>query len=342
MDGDTRSPQSGGSGRGTWAALITLLLLWLAWQLADVLLLVFAGALLALLLRRLCLPLEQRLGWSPRAALPAVVAMMAVLLVSGSWLAGSRAAEQLRMLREALPRAAQALVAWLERSEIGRWLLDLWHRASAEPSDWASLASVATGTFNATMGAIGSAVLAIAIGIYLAADPAVYCRGFVLLWPPARREKAAETLVDAGTALSRWLSGQAISMMAVGAMTTLGLLALGMPLAVTLGVIAGILEFVPYFGTIVSGALVLAVALTESPQQAAWAAGVCLVVQQAESYVVQPNVQRWAVQLPPVLALVAVLVFGMLFGLPGVLLAVPLMVLAVTLLKTLYVDAMRP
>ncbi|WP_200232440.1 AI-2E family transporter, partial [Rubrivivax gelatinosus] len=97
------------------------------------------------------------------------------------------------------------------------------------------------------------------------------------------------------------------------------------------------LEFVPYFGPIISGVLIVGVALAEGEGLALQALVVCVAVQQAEGYVVQPLVQRWAVRLPPVLGMCSVLVFGVLFGLPGVLLAMPLMVLTMTLVSELYV-----
>ena len=129
-------------------------------------------------------------------------------------------------------------------------------------------------------------------------------------------------------------------MLAVGLLTAAGLSAIGMPLILSLSVIAAILEFVPYFGPIVTAVLIIAVAFTEGEKMALMAAVVCLAVQQLEAYVVQPVAQRWAVRLPPVLGMVAVLVFGLLFGIAGVLLAVPLMVLTLVIIRTLYVDPM--
>jgi len=111
-----------------------------------------------------------------------------------------------------------------------------------------------------------------------------------------------------------------------GALTAVGLALVGMPLVV------------PHFGTVASTVLIVAVALTLDQHTALWAALVCLAVQQAEAYVVQPLVQRWAVRPPPVLSILSVLIFGLLFGLPGVLLAAPLMVLTMTLIDHLYVQ----
>lgn len=323
----------GGGRFGPW--LLALAGIALAWVLADVLMLVFAALLFALVLRALAGPLEAR-GLSPRLALPLVLAALAAALVGSFWLVGAGATEQLQALRETLPRAWTAFLNWLGEYPSGRWLLSLWD--SAKPfEDWSRLAGLATGTLNAATGAVGALVLLLVVGIYLAADPATYRRGLITLVPPPRRALAARTLDAAGRDLSRWLLGQAVSMVAVGVLTGIGLAIIGSPLVLSLSLIAGLLEFVPYFGPIVSGVLIVGVALAEGEGLALQALIVCVAVQQAEGYIVQPLVQRWAVSLPPVLGICSVLVFGVLFGLPGVLLAMPLMVLTMTLVAELYV-----
>ncbi|BAL95992.1 AI-2E family transporter [Rubrivivax gelatinosus] len=328
QDGDRR-----GGRVGPW--LLTLAGVALAWVLADVLMLVFAGLLFALVLRALAAPLEAR-GLSPHLSLPLVLAALVALLVGSFWFVGAGATEQLQALRETLPRAWAAFLQWMAEYPTGRWLQSLWE--SAKPfEDWSRLAGLATGTLNAATGAVGALVLLLVIGIYLAADPDTYRRGLITLVPPPRRALAARTLDATGRDLSRWLLGQAVSMLVVGALTGIGLALIGSPLVLSLSLIAGLLEFVPYFGPIVSGVLIVGVALAEGEGLALQALLVCVAVQQAEGYIVQPLVQRWAVRLPPVLGMCSVLVFGVLFGLPGVLLAMPLMVLTMTLVGELYV-----
>lgn len=327
------------AARDLWGLAAVLLGLAVAWRLANVLLLAFAGVLLAVALRQMAEPLQRRLNMGAHWALTLVVVSLVVGLVVGSWLVGSSAVEQLQLLRETLPRALQALERWLGDRTVGRWLLDLWTQAANVPQDWQRVAGLATGTLNATIEAVGALALLLAIGIYAAADPHSYRRGFLHLVPPRRRPLAERTLGAVERDLSRWLLGQAVSMLAVGLVTMAGLAAIGMPLAVSLGVIAGLLDFVPYLGPIVSGVLIVAVALTEGENMALAAALVCLGVQQAEAYLLQPLVQRWAVRLPPVLGMLAVLVFGLLFGLSGVLLGVPLMVLTMTLVDELVVKS---
>lgn len=311
-----------------WALVGTLLLIALAWRLADVLLLAFAGLLIALLLVALAEPLRR---WLPqRAALALVVIGLSVLLGIGAWLAGERLADQAAALSDRVPQAIEAARRWLNGYQAGRWFLHLLANASRAPQDLGALAGFATLTVNATLGMLGGLVLVVALGIYLAGDTKLYRRGLLRLLPAACRESADELMTVVAAQLLRWLRGQVVSMSAIGLFTGLGLWAIGVPQALVLGIVAGLLDFVPYFGPVISGLLIVAVALTEGEQIAFGALLVCIAVQQAEAYLVQPLVQKWAVRMPPVLGLVAVLVFGLLFGLAGALLALPLMVVLMT------------
>lgn len=321
-----------------WPLAGAALLLALAWLIADVLLLLFAAVLLSLVLRALARPLHRRFGLPHRVALVLVVVLLLLAVLGGGWLAGAAAGEQLQTLRQTLPRAWAALRQWLTGVPIGPWLLEFVDGGRLVPEDWSQVAGLASGTLNFTLAALGAPVLLLALGAYLAADAAMYRRGLVRLVPRRHQPLAEHTLDRLEHDLSRWLLGQGVSMLAVGVLTAIGLAAIGMPLVVTLSVIAGVLDFVPYFGPIASGLLIVLVALTAGEQQALAALLVCVAVQQAEAYVVLPLAQRWAVRLAPVLGMLSVLVFAVLFGLPGVLLAAPLMVACVALVRCLWTD----
>jgi predicted PurR-regulated permease PerM len=336
------SATAGGAGRSAaWPLAGAALLLALAWLMADVLLLLFAAVLLSLVLRALTRPLHRRFGLPPRAALLLVLLVLLVALIGGGWLAGAAAGEQLQVLRQTLPRAWAALRQWLGGVSFGPWLLELLDGPRLIPEDWSQVAGLASGTLNFTLGALGAPVLLLALGAYLAADASMYRRGLMSLVPQRQQPLAERTLDQLEHDLSRWLLGQGVSMVAVGLLTAIGLAAIGMPLVVTLSVIAGVLDFVPYFGPIASGLLIVLVALAAGEQQALAALLVCVAVQQAEAYVVLPLAQRWAVSLAPVLGMLSVLVFAVLFGLPGVLLAAPLMVACVALVRCLWTERLQ-
>ena len=111
-----------------------------------------------------------------------------------------------------------------------------------------------------------------------------------------------------------------------------------MPLALAIGLISGLLAFIPFFGALVGGGLAVLVAFMEGPQTALHVLILCIAIQQVEGHVLMPLVQRWAVALPPVLGLMSTLVFGVLFGVIGVLFATPMMVVVMTWVQCLYVE----
>lgn len=111
-----------------------------------------------------------------------------------------------------------------------------------------------------------------------------------------------------------------------------------MPLALSLGLIAGLFAFVPFFGPIASGILAVVLAFTQGPQQALYVGVLCFGIQQIESFVLMPLIQRRTVALPPALGLVSVVIFGLLFGVMGILFATPLMVVLMILVQKLYVE----
>lgn len=306
----------------------------LAWKLADVLLLLFGAVIVAVALRVLAAPLEKYLRLSPRLAVTASVIASLILIVLGSWAIGDRLIEQTEDLRKRIPEALTALTAWARGHPLGAALMDLGEGASASDVPWARVANVAT----QTLGAVGSIGLLTVIGVYLAADPAMYRKGLVRLVPADYRPRIDAALLASGQALSRWMLGQGISMLFVGSATAIGLALLGMPLAGTIGLIAGVLAFIPFFGPIASGLLAVLLAFMEGPTQALYVAVLCVLIQQIEGNLLMPFVQRWAVELPPVLGITAAVIFGLLFGLPGVILATPLMVVVMVLVQKLYVE----
>lgn len=332
----TPSPQAPREvARNTAFVVLALIVIGLlAWKLAPVFLLLFGGILAATALRALAGPLERRLGLKQGAAV--ALAVLVVFAVAGllGWQIGDRMAAQLENLRERLPQALDALTAWLNRHAVGLALLELWRDARGGDVPWARVASAAT----LSVRAVFDLFLVLVIGIYLAANPGLYRRGVVSLVPRRWRSPIDDALRQAGHALSRWLMGQVVSMSFVGSATAIGLALLGMPLALSLGVIAATLGFIPFFGAIGSGVLVVLFAFVQGPTQALYVAALCLGIQQAENHLLVPLIQRWSVSLPPVLSIVAAVVFGVLFGVVGILLAAPLMVVSVVLVRRLYVE----
>lgn len=311
----------------------TLVLLALVWKLADVFVLVFGAIVVAIALRALVRRVE-RLGVPARFSFMA--SLLLVLLVGVATIAwvGDPLAAQLSRLREGLPAALDRMFAWMGSHRIGITALEYWESLQHDGLPWGRLLGVA-GT---AIGAMGMFALIIFMGVFLAADPKMYRAGFLCLFPKQQRESIADALEQSADGLRRWLLGQSISMLYVGSAIALGLLALGVPLALSIGLISGLLSFIPFIGALAGGALAVLVAFMDGPATAMHVLILCVAIQQVEGHVLIPLVQRWAVSLPPVLSLVSALVFGILFGIVGVLFATPMMVVLMILVRSLYVE----
>jgi predicted PurR-regulated permease PerM len=142
---------------------------------------------------------------------------------------------------------------------------------------------------------------------------------------------------ESETALRLWLRGQLIAMVVVGLLTGIGLWLLGLRSALVLGLLAGLLEFVPFLGPFLAAVPAILLALAVSPDLALWVLLLYVGVQQIEGYVLTPMVQQYAVELPGVILLFSLIGFGILFGMLGVILAAPLTVVCYVLVKRLYV-----
>lgn len=200
-----------------------------------------------------------------------------------------------------------------------------------------NMSRVAKGTLTA-FGTVIDIALVIFLAVYLALDPMTYRDGFVRLFPRAARARLTDALDAAGLALRRWLIGQLFAMLCVGILATIGLSLIGVPLAVPLGILLGVMDFVPVVGPLVAAIPGLVIAFAQSPQLALYALIVYLVVQNIEGNVIVPLAQRWAVALPAALTLIGILAFGVLFGAAGIFLAMPLLVVTFTLVRKLYVE----
>jgi predicted PurR-regulated permease PerM len=321
-----------------WIAGIALGILILALT-AQVLLLAFAGVLLAILLRCAALVIAARTRFGPGWALAGVLITTALSMGCAAWLLAPEVISQGRQLTDQIPRSWQSLQDRLEGMVGGR-VLDQVSDQVSSPNGSAiqDLIAQALSLLSTTLGAIGSAIVIFFIGLYLAIDPATYRDGLVRLIAPHRRDRARDVLFKVGDTLLWWLIGKLASMTVVGALTFVGLWFLEIPLALTLALIACALTFIPNFGPILSAAPAVLLALGESASQASWVVGLYLAVQTVESYLITPLIQQRTVSLPPALTLTAQILAGVLAGVAGLALATPLTAAAVVLVRELYVE----
>jgi predicted PurR-regulated permease PerM len=180
--------------------------------------------------------------------------------------------------------------------------------------------------------------LILVLAIYVGADPALYHVGLMHLFPHGSRQRAGVVLTRVATVLRKWLVTQLVAMLVMGIVSTLVLLMLGVKAAVALGVIAGLLEFVPTVGPILAAVPAIAMGFLDSPEKALTVGLAYLVIQQLEGHVLIPLLMKEGMDLPPALTIVAQAVMALLFGFLGLMVAVPLLAVVIVPIKLLYVQ----
>jgi len=317
--------------------LVVLAAAVLVWQLASVALVAFGAVVVAVLLRSLADPLRRHVGLNEGLALLASGVVVVVALAAASWLFGATVSRQLGDLLARLPRDEQGLQALLERLPFGATLAEQIVSMDGLAGRVEGVAGQVGGYALNIFGAVTNAGLVLVAGVYLALKPAAARDGLLLLFPKDQVEPLRATLNASGRALRLWLMGTFADMVVVAVLTAIGTALIGLPSPVALGLLAGVAAFVPIVGPIVSVIPAVLVAAQEGPRLMLWTVLVYVAVQQIESNLIFPFIQRRAVDLPPVLTLFGVLAFGVLLGPLGVILATPLLVVAMVFTKRLYV-----
>ena len=298
----------------------------------QVLLLGFAGILLAIFLRTMADLLTRWTPFSNSWALAVVVVVLSSVLGLCVWTMGNRIAGQFDELMAAIPHSIQHLREDLQQYEWGKWVMDRALAATGqELSQVLSLAST-------TMDFAVDIVVILFVGIYCAAEPQVYQAGALKLVPLAYRNRAKVVLETLGYNLRWWMLGQLFSMFVIGVGVGIALWIIGAPLALVLGVLAGFLEIVPNIGPVLWLVPATLVALTAGPHEVLYVFIVYTAIHGFESYVLIPLVQRCAVWLPPALSILMVVLMSLVAGVLGLFVAAPLTVVVMVLTEMLYVE----
>jgi predicted PurR-regulated permease PerM len=311
------------------AVTITLLLLWKA---REVFLLVFAGILLAVLIDGLAGMVSGKTRLPRGWALVVVMLALVGAIVAGGWLLTPRVVAQVEELSQSLSNSIERVRAMLTQYALGQWLLDSLPRSLTS----GGMIEQALGGISTAMGAVVNTVVVIFIGVYLAVDPRLYAGGLTRLLSQEWRGKADEVFTALGLVLQRWLAGRFLLMGVNGLLTALGLLLLGVPLPWTLGVLTGLLNFIPNLGPIMAAVPALLISFAQSPRQALYTPALYVFLQNLDGYVFTPFVQRRTVALPPALTITAQVLLGVSLGSLGLLLATPLAAAALVIVKMLY------
>lgn len=319
------------------AAVIIALLLLLLWMVADILLLVFAGILFALLLRGLSDWLNKRSGLPVGWSLAAVVLAILLIISAVDYFLAPRIGQEFDELFRQIPAELHRIEQHIEKYAWGKSIVEELQLGNGGLSA-GTVAGRFFGVATTTVAVIVAIIVVLFIGLYSAADPGIYVAGAVRLFPLARRARIREVLHEMAHTLRWWLIGRLISMAVIAILTGTGLWLIGVPLALTLGLLAGTLSFVPYVGSISSAIPPILIALTQSTTLVVYVILLYVIVHVIEGYILVPLMQKKMVHLPPALTLTMQAVLGAILGILGIALATPLTAAAVVAVRMLYVE----
>ena len=322
--------------------LLAVIVVALTIRTIDVLLVLFLAVILAVYLDAVSGFLQRRLDIPASVGLGAALVLTLGALVGVVFLVAPAVASQVQDFIANLPKFLSDLDQSINRLFRN---IPVLRRGVTEGSTPGLLATSLNEIFGVLRGALvpylkGGVELIIkgvsvfVMALYLARNPGIYLDGVVTLVPPAHRRLARAILYDLKVTLRAWVVGQIIAMVLLAALTTLGLWLLGIPYFLAFGVFAGVAAIVPFFGTLLSTLVPALFALglyglTKALAVGALGIGVHLI----EANFVAPVVMERQVNLPPVITIAGVLLIGKLFGLAGLIVAVPILAFVMVLIR---------
>ena len=337
------------SGREAYRAVVLFFALavgsYLVYQASQVVLTLLLALLLAVVASA-PVDLLARRGVGRAKATALVAGVVGLALWLGWVLVAPNVEQQARQFADALPSLLEDAEAVISRSgevlgvEAGiDALLDDLPGAARDLFSGDMLAATADlGRSAAT--AVSYGFVALVATVFLVVRPYPVVDGFVSLFPAGRRERVREVLSAVYRTVQRWLLGQLVAMTFIGISTAITLWLLGVPFALLLGIFSGLISFVPFLGALVSAVPPILLALASDPVLAVWVVVAYTAIQQVESHLIQPIVMSHAVALHPAVVLFGLLLMGSLFGVVGLLLAVPMVATVQVLVRELWVRGM--
>ncbi len=319
---------------GVAAAVLTGLALLLFLLGINVVLSVFGGILLAVLLRAGVNGVEALTGLPDRAALAIVFLLILIVIGGSAWVLAPQIAEQADAIIEELPAALTFVEERLQTYEWAEQALTPMQRFVE------TLPQRMSAAFSTTIEWLSYLLVVLFIGLFGAANPKLYTEGIVGLTPLAYRERMREMLAAIGYTLRWFLVGQFLAMVTIGASVMVVLWLLDIPLALVLGLIVGLLGFIPYLGPVIGAVPVALIALTQGVWPLIYVMVAYTVVQLLEGYVLMPIIQHQTVYLPPALTIAVQVLLGAVVGILGFILATPLAAVGLVLARFYRADVL--
>jgi len=325
--------------------VLAVLLLGIILSMADllvvsvgVLLLIFAGLLFGVFLNGLSRWIARRTPLSYLISYLVVVTVIVLLIGFSMIYLGAQVAQRSDKLWSELQTAVQQTSERLRQYDLAeQYLPDSSQVQDMLTQQGSTMLPKMLSGLQSIGWAMTGAFVIFFVGMYGAYNPQLYHDGLLKLLPKERRQRGTEVLLQLRSALGLWIVGRLISMAIVGVLTAIGLWILGVPLPISLGVLAALLTFIPNIGPLLAAIPQVLLALNVGTNTALYVILFNIALQGIESYLITPMIQRHEVTLPPILTISAQLLMAVLVGVIGIMMAAPLVVVAMVLVQMLYV-----
>jgi len=314
-----------------------ILAVFIAWYAFHIILLIFAGSLLAIFLRGLSHAFRKYLPIPEELSLTLVIIFIIFIGTVCGWFFGRGIATKINQFQQSLQQAYNTFMVELRHTEWGAKLLKEAQKG-VNGSGGINMISKISDVFTTTVSTLFNVFIIVFMGLFLAYEPQMYIRGLKGIFPKRYKQKVGNMLNDIGHVLRWWMFGQFLYMLIIGMLSSLGLWIVGIPLALSLGIFAMLMSFVPYLGTILSAIPAMLIALTISGHMVLYVVILYLFIHMVDAYFLGPLIQFEAISLPPALTIASQILMGYLAGGLGLLLATPLTAVIMVLVQILYLQ----
>jgi predicted PurR-regulated permease PerM len=303
----------------------------------NVLLMVLAGSLISVYFHGMGDIIERRTKFSRKISMAISVAGSFIVLGLLLWFMGTKIQGQIAVLSESLPNTINTARAKIAETPIGLKLLTYFSGDNSE-----KLFITAQRFFSTSFGVLGNLYIILFLGIFFTVSPSLYKDGIIRLFPENNKPLAKKVIDRTSMALKGWLKGMMLSMVLITIMITTGLSIIGIPVALVLALITGLLKLVPNFGSLAAMIPGVLLGLTIGVDTAIITALLYMVSQTIVSNIVTPLIQKKMINIPPALTIISQVIMGTLSGVLGIILAVPLLAIIIILVDELYVKKINP
>lgn len=264
-----------------------------------------------------------------------IVATLGVVALI-SWTIGSKISEQFSELQESLPALLNNAREFVSQFGWGERLISETNSLN-DGQTGEKLFNTVRKFFKTSFGIIGDTYIVLFLGAFFTAQPRLYRDGILALVPKSKTSRAKEVLSELGVTLRNWLAGKLFAMVIEGILTYIGLRILGVPMALSLAVIAAILCFIPNFGPVLAMIPAVLVGASEGMDTVLFIIILYVIIQAIESNILTPLIQLKLIRIPPALIIIAQVVMGVFTGALGIILATPFVAILMVLVQQLYI-----